>query len=43
MDQEIKFKNHVMRRLKMEVGREKMADAFFYVDRVRNRFSLQTD
>lgn len=27
----------------MEVGREKMADAFFYVDRVRNRFSLQTD
>lgn len=42
MNGEIKFKNYIMMRLKMEVGREKMADAFFCVGRVSNRFSLQT-
>lgn len=43
MDQDIKFKNYIMMGLKMEVGGEKMADAFFYVGSVSNRFSLQTD
>lgn len=33
MDQEIKFKNYIMMRLKAEEGQEKMADAFFYADK----------